>query len=443
MSPKKSSQTTSNSDLNSSTDRSTGVAEKSEVSERTLPGPVVLAADGNSVSESQAITAAMIADRLGVPLIVTTVMQPQLLYTSSSGVSSIPVVVNSELLDIQSEKVRDYMESAVGTDVRWTPDIRAGRIARGVVESALEHNASLIVVGAGGLEENARRIRGGYALQILRQSPFPVFSVSRDLSGLPHRALAAIDFGVSSLYAAQMALSCLDDEGEMTMLHVTPSYPELGQEGPDTVKNYDALLSQARDLLRPFKPSNARIGTLVQGGSANDVLMSQVEKLDADMIAIGTHRPGFIERFFVGSSVSTILHFSPVSVLIAPRPEPHEALRLTLGMQGTTEMDSAKDWGPMLDEFSKRNTGRRVSLEVDELEIGGQMQASGYILHGVTYDPRDRRVDIMLSYSTAKQPHLTRMIEDVKSVAIRGSEERDSTLEVRHEGGYTLLHIEN
>ncbi len=424
-------------------DRSTAASTDQSHPIVSRVGPIILAADGASASDSQAITASLIAEHLGVPLIVTTVMRPELLYTGSDGgVGSFPIILNSELSDAQSDTVRRYMESAVGADRQWELDVRTGSIARGVVESARDHRASLIVVGAGRLAENARRIRGGRALQILRQSPYPVLSVTHELSGLPHHALAAIDFGVPSLNAAQAALTCLDDTAVMTMLHIFPTFPELVQNRPTPKTDYNALFDRARNVIQAHPPSNAKIETRVEGGPTTEVILSQAEMVDADLIALGTHSPGFVERFFVGSVAANILHFSPVSVLISPRPAPLEALRLTLGMEGTAETTAPENWGPVLDEFSTRNMGRRVSLEVDEIEIGGQMQVNGYILHGVTYDPRDRRIDIMLSRSSANMPHLTRMIEDIDSIAIRRSGDRDSVLEIRHDGGYTLLTFE-
>lgn len=421
----------------------------------TFTGPVILATDGSSASRSQAITASLIAEQLGVPLIVTTVLPSQLVYYVASGISSSPIELNSVLLDTQRADVKAYIEDALGPDRKWEPDIRTGGIARGVVESARDHNASLIVVGAGEIEKDLSRVRGGRALQILHQSPYPVLAVRSELSGLPHRALAATDFGVPSLYAAQVALDCLADPAEMTLLHVAPLYPAFGEEGRETVQEQTEMLNRARSLLRPSVTTNAQIDTKVEGGRTTEVIISEANKVNADLIAIGTHRPGFVERFFVGSVVSDVLHFAPVSVLVAPRPSKPEAVRISAAMEETPDVKAEEDWSFILNRFSERNTGRRVSLEVDELAIGGQVQVSGYLLEGVTYDPKDRRVDVMLSQSSrtgstgnrssapASSPHLTRMIEDVQSIAVRGNEERDSVLEIVHEGGYTLLYIDS
>jgi hypothetical protein len=94
----------------------------------------------------------------------------------------------------------------------------------------------------------------------------------------------------------------------------------------------------------------------------------------------------------------------------------------------------------LLTTFSKRNSGRRTILEVDDLELGAQAQEYNYPLVGTTYDERARRVELMLGDATAGGRHLTRSIGNVLAVdVLTDGEGHDVALRVQHGTSQTLL----
>ena len=99
-----------------------------------------------------------------------------------------------------------------------------------------------------------------------------------------------------------------------------------------------------------------------------------------------------------------------------------------------------RDWAVRLEEFTKRNAGRRVTVEVDDPELGAQAQEHDYPLLGVAYDHRDARVEIMLGELGYDGRHLTRSIGDVSSIdVLTDDQDRDLALRVQHGAGQTLL----
>jgi hypothetical protein len=93
-----------------------------------------------------------------------------------------------------------------------------------------------------------------------------------------------------------------------------------------------------------------------------------------------------------------------------------------------------------LDAFSRRNIGRRGTLEVDDPEIGAQAQEFDYPLRGATYDSHDQRVTLMFGELGWGAPHLTRGIAGASAVDILQDERgRDLALRVAHGDGQTLL----
>jgi hypothetical protein len=98
------------------------------------------------------------------------------------------------------------------------------------------------------------------------------------------------------------------------------------------------------------------------------------------------------------------------------------------------------EWTRALDEFTRRNVGRRGVLEVDDPEIGAQAQEHDYPLLGATYDPHDGRVELMFGELGDLDRHLSRSIGNVGRIDVLSDEKgRDIALRIGHGAGQTLL----
>ncbi|HET7459242.1 MAG TPA: DUF5335 family protein, partial [Gemmatimonadaceae bacterium] len=195
-----------------------------------------------------------------------------------------------------------------------------------------------------------------------------------------------------------------------------------------------------RDELRPHAPPTATVETRTRDGSALGELLAVADEVGADMLAVGTHGPGLIERLFVGSVAAGAIRAAGRTVLVAPAPAAADAAWLELRMRSTTSMRQAAAWEPALEAFSKRNVGRRVRLEVDDPEVGAQVQQSGFALLGVSYDRHDRRVELMMGHANDLSRHLTSSIAHAEDVSFyAGPDGRDRALRVVRGRGQALL----
>ena len=157
------------------------------------------------------------------------------------------------------------------------------------------------------------------------------------------------------------------------------------------------------------------------------------------LIAVGTHGPGILERL-IGSSAATILHGITYSVLACPPPPVSDRVRLRLQATDTMALPRQDEWGGLLAEVSTRNAGRMASLEIDDPDVGAQMQAVGLRLTGAAFDPHDGRVELMFGNAPHSTQHLTHTIGGVKSVALlRGPDGRDRALEIQQKRGSAIL----
>ena len=321
--------------------------------------------------------------------------------------------------------------------------IRSGAVALEVADAARERGASLVVMGAAPHQRINRIIAGERAAQVLRSSSVPVLSVPPGSTTLPRTVVVAVDFSPASVRAAQAALLLIAPGGTLTLLHVLSPLladaPIRDVTGRDPLHSVQALFGRLRDVIRPYVPDDVTIETRVRTDLDTGGILQAAESIEAELVAVGTHGPRLLERLFVGSVASTVMHAAPCAVLAAPPPPAAEAMESWLRITGTATSARPREWGSTLDEFTRRNEGNRVAIEVDDPDIGAQSLGRGPLL-GVTYDPHDHRVEIMVGDTHRVRGHLMHSIPNVDAISFTADEQSGrEALEVRHGRGQTLV----
>jgi hypothetical protein len=209
--------------------------------------------------------------------------------------------------------------------------------------------------------------------------------------------------------------------------------------GRDPSNSVQMLFGRVRDELRPHLPGDVTLETRITTDEHRNGILETASKLNADLVVVGTHGPRFLERLFIGSVASSVMHSAPQAVLAAPPPRPAEAMELWLRITGTATSDRPREWAVALDGFTRRNRGHDAAIEIDDPEIGSQVLGRGALL-GVTYDPHDRRVEIMVGDSQRVRSHQMHSIPNVESIAVTADERGGrEALELRHGNGQTLV----
>lgn len=407
-------------------------------------GPVLLALHGSEPTAAPIAFARQLAQRLGVGLEVVSVAETLRMYGSELGVGMAPVpVMYEDFTPILGEMVRRKLRDACGDD-NWRLTIRTGHPARAIADLAGEVNATMIIVGAAPHRVLRHEVSGVRALQVLRRAPCPVLSVAPDATGLPGIVVAATDFSPASIRAAEAALLTLGDGGTFILAHVPLPVPLRQPVANHTGALYGVdignVFERLRAELRPFLPPGATLETRQLNGTVASELLELARAVNADLITVGMHSRNVVERFFVGSVATTVMHGAACSVLASPDPSAAETVRLKLRLTDSAVSENSGEWAGVLASASARSAGRLVTLEEDDPAIGAQIQASGFVLMGIDYDKRTKRVDVMLGRSSGPGAHLTRTIDNVDTIAFKaGPAGRDQAIEIQHGYGRTLV----
>ena len=412
-------------------------------------GPILLAIHGEEPTSAAITMARRLADWNELGLRVVTVVEYVYAFSGAPGMPPTVTINAPEVKDQQAEAVRRRLGDALGEETQWTLDVRQGSPAREIARAAHEVDATFIIVDAAPRHGVRHVVSGARALQVVGRSSCPVLSVAPSFAFPASTIVAAIDFSPASIRAAQAALLFAGDRTRLLLVH-SPLPIRLARPARDAAGalfggDTGEYFAKVREELDPFVPAGVTIETRTIEGSVASGVLALAESERADLIAAGTHGPGPVERFFVGSVAAGLLHGAPCPVLVSPPPCAAEFVRLELRLSGDATTNDPAAWGGVLAEATERNAGRKVTVEVDDPATGGaRVQVEGFVLRGIVYDPADRRVEVMMDERPDGAGHLTRTIEKVESITIAASPEgRDRAIEISRGRGHTIVRFDD
>ncbi len=401
----------------------------------SVAAPIIIATDGREQSDSALVMGRLLAESNAAVRLIT-VLKPVPM------VPDIPIPIP---LEVENAKIDEAKRDAAEQASRlWddAPDVEVheGDPATVIARIAHRAGATMIVSGLGRHRVADRIFSDETALRLIRAADVPVLATAPGTSRAPRRIVIALDFSETSLRAARMALTLAANDATLFLVHVVPRdnslYDWKSWSTTYKVGAADAL-QRTREQLR-IPPGTIVQNVLLQGDAATE-LLAFATSVGADLIATGSHGHGFMGRMLIGSVATRIVRASTCSVLTIPR--------LAVVTQAGVRFEPAavrslphSDWSAQLDAFTRRNIGRRGTLEVDDPDIGAQAEEFDYPLRGATYDPHDQRVTLMFGEEGRGVPHLTRGIAGPSAVDILQDDGgRDLAIRIEHGVGQTLL----
>lgn len=404
------------------------VATESELS-RTLKlpgGPVVVASDGGPDSDAAVVAAQLYAARTGAPIRVVGALEPFVIQTFDIGTVPADPSILGPRRTMLREEIHDQLRRLAPRDATYPVAIIDGIAPQVIANEAHGAHAQLLVLGRGRHGLVDRLMEGETVLRVLQLADVPVLAVEPGAAELPKRVLIATDFSPYSTYAARVALSFVDPEAIIYLAHAT--------------RNKEPLEQQIEAMRHEIGADGMEVHPVVLRGDPGRELVNFASRSNVDLAVSGTHGYGFFNRLVLGSVATALVRGAPCSVLIVPGNALARATERMKAGVGHTHSVPTRNWSHELSEFTHRNVGRQCSAEIDDPDLGAQLQGSALPLIGASYDRHGNEVQLMFGMRGLASRYLTHVIPDVTSVDILCDQVgRERTLRVSNDGGSTLI----
>jgi nucleotide-binding universal stress UspA family protein len=285
-----------------------------------LGGAIVVATDGTHDADGAVRVGLAIGRRDGVNAALLSVVEPFAFMEPDVGSPAEAERLTRLAIEAREGELAAQRSRTHPGRRSWPFAIHVGQRVAEIVSYAEHHAASLIVLGLGSHGAIARLLQRETALHVIRAARTPVLAVPSDAWGVPHSAVAAIDFTASSEDAARAALTLLGGEGTLYLTHATPrvAIPQgdtrpWGQPAPTEVLG---RLEAVARRLEP--PPDVQVEFVSLYGEPAQELVAFAEQHRIDMIATGAHGRSRLGRLMLGSVSTKIVRSAHCWVLVSP-----------------------------------------------------------------------------------------------------------------------------
>jgi nucleotide-binding universal stress UspA family protein len=254
--------------------------------------------------------------------IVSVIETAPLISPFAAGTPALPPFHDESERREVKRRLREFFERSGHRASTYRFDVMEGSAAETVTDIAREHDAAVVVIGTGTDGRISHLIYGEQTIEIVRMSRSPVLIVPPAASYPFERAMVAVDFSGASLRAALTAQEMLGAGGSLTLVHVKrpqgTAEKGAGRWNEAFGRRMREKLVQFARLL-PEKPGLAIELDILHGAPA-DVLTAYVHTHAMQLLACGWHDHALMERIFVRSNASELIHRTECAVLVAPEP---------------------------------------------------------------------------------------------------------------------------
>lgn len=199
----------------------------------------------------------------------------------------------------------DKLEVEVG-HLPWILQHRVNELGAGLVVLGGKHHGNL-----------ERMLRGADVLGLVRLCPVPVL-VTVGLQEEFSRVLGALDYSDTTARTIQAVERwCAWYEADARFMTVVPEGPRF----VDGSRAFAALHSEADAELRKLAAEAGDFcaqRTTTKVGDVAETLADEARLWPADLLVLGTHGKGFVDRMVLGSVAEELLIGLPTSLLVIP-----------------------------------------------------------------------------------------------------------------------------
>jgi len=280
---------------------------------------IVAGVDPSAEGVRAAVTAARLAEATGAACyLVHGVADP---WTGAS-IAQIPMdlkELNRLVLDSARARLLEVLEGKVPGAVLDRMDVRFGPPAIVLREAADQVDAELLVLGGKHHSAVGRWLAGSTAHHVVRLADLPILVTGSSEAPI-RRVLAAVDLSGAARPTLDAAERLADlVRAELRVLHVVEPVPLLANL-PMRFEEAELVRRAEEELERTVWPLVGRPDAerLVLFGSPAATIAAAAAEWRADLVVVGSHGKGWVDRILIGSSTERLLNTLPAALLVVP-----------------------------------------------------------------------------------------------------------------------------
>lgn len=282
---------------------------------------VVIAAVAPVAAASAVLRAAHgAAEALDTRVRVLTAIEPLPLLPSDHPMAAPIQIVQLELAKELHARLREEARAWADQDA-ISFDLVVGQAERTICEAAEAWKAELVVMGLRRHSRADRMLGGETSVKVSRESPVTTLAIREGTPGRPSRVVVGVEFGAAARHAARAATEIATPGANIYLLHVRPSLNVAPVDDAAWVRVYEegarALLDEIDGELHASR-RDVRVESRIVTGYPEEQLLLEIERTQAQCVAVGRHTRGTLERMLLGSVATSMLRESPCAVLVAP-----------------------------------------------------------------------------------------------------------------------------
>ena len=286
---------------------------------------VLVPTDGSEHADTALSYAISFAERTGARVHVCTVVNPYVL----SKVSDL-----SDAREAAEAVVADAAERVEAAGVDAVTAVREGSPADAIREYVEEAGVDCVVMSTHGRSGVERYLVGSVTEKVVRTSPVPVLAVHESDAGdgrtggyrrvlLPTDGSDAVTTAERTAVAFAAAFDAtLDVVSVVDSTDLSTAAGPTGAEGEavrQVEKALEARAGRATDAVADdAAAADVTVETSVEEGRVHERILARATETDADLIVVGTHGRGGVERFVLGSVAEKVVRLADRPVLVVP-----------------------------------------------------------------------------------------------------------------------------
>jgi len=225
------------------------------------------------------------------------------------------------------EQLQEFVKTHAHAEIQPEQVVHQGLAADSILALAEARKTDVIVMGTHGRRGYDRLVLGSVTDRVMRTAPCPVLAVCKppqestaaDKERTHHhlnRVLFCTDFSQDSKRALSFAISAAAEyDAELTLLHVLEDVPSPAKKEAAIA----AATQQLDKMIPPEERTTFKTKTAVRMGKPYQQIIQFATEAKIDLVAMGVHGWGALDRAVFGSTTYRVLQLGPCPVLAVPR----------------------------------------------------------------------------------------------------------------------------